>query len=55
MTKSKKRITRSAELLLIALMLGSGSMALTGCEEGPVEEAGEELDDAADEVGDALD
>lgn len=54
MNKSKKRMTRSAEVLLIALMLGSGSMALTGCEEGPAEDAGEELDDAADEVGDAL-
>jgi hypothetical protein len=29
--------------------------ALVGCEEGPLEEAGEEIDDAVDDVGDEID
>ena len=28
---------------------------LTGCEEGPLEEAGEEIDDAVDDVEDEID
>ena len=28
---------------------------LTGCEEGPLEEAGEEIDDAVDDVEDSID
>lgn len=51
----KKRMTRTAEMLLIALLLGSGSLALTGCDEGPAEDAGEEIDDALDDAGDQLD
>ena len=50
-----KRMTRTAEMLLIALLLGSGSLALTGCDEGPAEDAGEEIDDALDDAGDQLD
>ena len=45
-------------LKVVALLAccGLAPVALTaGCEEGPFEEAGEEIDDAADEVGDALD
>jgi hypothetical protein len=30
-------------------------LTLTGCEEGPLEEAGEEIDDAVDDVGDNID
>ncbi len=42
-------------LALIAV-LAFGSIGLTGCEEqGPMEEAGEEIDDAGDEMGDELD
>ncbi len=43
------------KLLVIAMMLGTGTMALTACEEGPLEEAGEEIDDAVDDVEDELD
>jgi hypothetical protein len=50
----KTRTARSLELLLIALMLGSGSLALSGCDDGPAEDAGEEIDDALDDVGDRL-
>lgn len=46
---------RSAEFLLLALLAGAGSITLSGCEEGAFEEAGEELDQAADEAEDALD
>jgi hypothetical protein len=45
-------MTRAAELLLVALLLGTGSMALSGCDEGPMEETGEELDDALDDAVD---
>lgn len=40
--------------LLLAMMLGIGAGGLTACEEGAFEEAGEEVDDAADEVGDEI-
>jgi hypothetical protein len=43
------------KLLMIAMMLGTGTMALTACEEGALEEAGEEIDDAVDDVEDELD
>ena len=43
------------KFLVIALMLGTGTMVLTACEEGPLEEAGEEIDDAVDDVEDELD
>lgn len=42
------------KVFALSLMLSSGSMALTACEEGPLEEAGEEIDDAVDEVEDEL-
>ncbi len=39
--------------LLIAALLGLGTTAgLSACDEGPMEEAGEEVDDAADLVAD---
>jgi hypothetical protein len=41
--------------LALSLFLGTGFATLTGCEEGAFEEAGEEIDDAADEVEDAID
>lgn len=41
--------------LLIALLLGAGAIGATACEqEGPFEEAGEEVDEAADEAEDAF-
>lgn len=40
--------------LMIALLL-AGTGALAGCqEEGPMEEAGENMDDAVEETGDAV-
>jgi hypothetical protein len=39
---------------MLACVLGVGGFALTGCEQGPAEGAGEELDEAADEVEDAF-
>ena len=43
------------KFLALALFLSTGFAALTASEEGPFEEAGEEVDDAADELGDAVD
>lgn len=42
---------------LLAVTLATAALAAAGCErrEGPVEEAGEEVDDAMDEVGDQVD
>lgn len=42
---------------MVWLLLAGAPLALmlTGCEEGPFEEAGEEIDDAVDDVGDAID
>lgn len=34
--------------LLLALMLGLGGVGLAGCDQGPFEEAGEDIDDALD-------
>ena len=41
-------------ILLAALMLSGGIATLTACEEGPLEEAGEEVDDAVDDAEDEL-
>ena len=41
--------------LLAALMLSLSLATLTACEqEGPLERAGENIDDAADDAGDAM-
>jgi len=43
------------EKLLLAMLLGLGTVAFAGCEsQGPFEEAGEEIDEAADEIEDEL-
>ena len=49
----KNIVVRASELLMLGLVFASG-IALTGCEEGPLEEAGEEVDDALDDAGDRL-
>jgi hypothetical protein len=41
--------------LLWLLVAGAAVPLVTGCEEGPLEEAGEEIDDAVDDAGDAID
>jgi hypothetical protein len=42
---------------IVWLLLAGAALplTLTGCEEGPLEEAGEEIDDAVDDVGDNID
>jgi hypothetical protein len=42
------------KLLALSLFLCTGFGALTACEEGAFEEAGEEIDDTADDVEDRL-
>ena len=51
----RKMTRKAAELVLIAMFGGTAGLALTGCEEGPMEDAGEEIDDAVDDVGDSID
>ncbi|WP_017940500.1 MULTISPECIES: hypothetical protein [unclassified Thioalkalivibrio] len=47
----KSRLT----ILVLALMMALGSATLAGCDnQGPAEEAGENIDDAMDEAGDAM-
>lgn len=38
----------------LATMLALGGFAVSACDEGPLEEAGEEIDDAVDDVEDEL-
>jgi hypothetical protein len=40
---------------ILWLLLAGAAVPLTACEEGPLEEAGEEVDDAIDDAGDAID
>jgi hypothetical protein len=42
-------------LPIVWLLLAGAAVPLMGCEEGPLEEAGEEIDDAVDDVGDEID
>lgn len=45
---------RTLSQLLLLSLLGLGTLALQSCErEGPAERAGEQLDDAARDAGDA--
>lgn len=41
-------------LTRIALVSGLVLVALSGCEKGPAEKAGESIDDAVDKVGESL-
>ncbi len=38
----------------IALITGMLLVAISGCEEGPAEEAGENIDESAEKVGESL-
>ena len=40
---------------ILWLLLAGAAIPLTACEEGPFEEAGEEVDQAVDDVGDEID
>ena len=47
----KSRLT----VLMLALMMALGSVTLAGCEnQGPAEEAGENIDEAVEETGDEV-
>jgi hypothetical protein len=43
------------KLPVVWLLLAGAVAPITACEEGPLEEAGEEVDDAVDDAGDAID
>jgi hypothetical protein len=55
--RSRGGLMKALKQPLVWLMLAGAAMplTLTGCEEGPLEEAGEEIDDAVDDVGDEID
>jgi hypothetical protein len=54
--RRKQRIEQSWLAPLLACCgLALGGFALTACEEGPAEEAGEAVDEAVDDVEDAAD
>jgi hypothetical protein len=46
---------KATKLLPLWLLLAGAVVPLAACEEGAFEEAGEEIDDAADDVGDSID
>jgi len=48
---------KSVKLPIVWLLLAGSAMplSLVGCDEGPLEGAGEEIDDAIDDVGDEID
>jgi hypothetical protein len=43
------------KLPILWLLLAGAAAPLTACDEGPFEEAGEEIDDAADDIEDEID
>ena len=43
------------KLPIVWLMLAGAAVPIMGCDEGPLEEAGEEIDDAIDDVEDEID
>ena len=40
--------THKWRALMLAMLLGLGALTLSACDDGPAEEAGEEIDDATD-------
>lgn len=46
---------RAMKLPIVWLLLAGAVVPLTACEEGPLEEAGEEIDDAVDDAEDEID
>ena len=47
---------KAVKLPILWLMFaGTAAPLLTACDEGPLEEAGEEIDDAVDDVEDEID
>jgi hypothetical protein len=43
---------KGLKLPIVWLLLAGAAVPLSGCEEGPLEEAGEEIDDAVDDATD---
>lgn len=57
MIDSNERRPRIAPLLALVATFGfggAGLIGLVGCDEGGMEEVGEDIDDAVDDAGDAL-
>jgi len=50
----RKTMTKFHTTAGTALVLGLLLVALSGCEKGPAQKAGESIDDAADKVGESL-
>ena len=48
-----KAIKQSLEALALSLFLALAGLAVAGCDEGPMERAGEDLDEVGDELEDA--
>ena len=46
---------RDLKVPVLWLLLAGAALPLTACDEGPLEEAREEIDDAIDDAGDAID
>jgi hypothetical protein len=46
---------RALKQPILWLLLAGAAIPLTACEEGPLEEAGEEIDQAVDDVEDEID
>ena len=46
---------KALKLPIVWLLLAGAAVPILGCDEGPLEEAGEEIDDAVDDIGDKLD
>lgn len=44
-----------SESVAAALLVSALMIVLPGCEQGPLEEAGEEIDDTIDDAADAID
>ncbi|HEX7038467.1 MAG TPA: hypothetical protein VF210_22070 [Pseudomonadales bacterium] len=51
----KSTLANGFKAALLAACFGVGTLALGGCEEGRFEEAGEEIDNAGDNMQDQLD
>jgi hypothetical protein len=45
-------MSKSRKLIFIILMVFGSALALTGCNEGPAEQAGEKLDNAVENAAD---
>lgn len=46
---------KAVKVPILWLALAAAATPLIGCEEGPLEEAGEEIDDAVDDAADEID